>query len=132
MPCIFSNYNDDHNILRHFDSWPNESWYMPVTSQAAKRLKSWDPRKFRKISGKSENFIELWSSAQASPKIKIFSIVGKISGNKFSRSALFRMKARVCLKYFFHDCIRDGFFASKLAQASLCLICLTNLVTLRR
>ena len=105
---------------------------MRVTSQVAKRLKSWDPRKFRKISGKSENFIELWSSAQVSPKIKISLIVGKNSRKNFSRSALFRMKARVCLKYFVHDCIRKEFFASKLAQASLCLICLTNLVTLRR
>ena len=83
------------------------------------------------MSGKSENFIELWSSAQVSPKIKISLIVGKNSRKNFSRSALFRMKARVCLKYFVHDCIRKEFFASKLAQAPWYLICLTNVVTLR-
>ena len=47
---------------------------------------------------------------------------------KFSRSALFHVKARVCLKYFVLDCL---FSASDLAQASLNLIFYNNFSNLR-
>ena len=48
-----------------------------------------------------------------------------------TRSALFPMKTRACLKYFVHDCIWKQFFASNSLQAPLNLICLTILVALR-
>ena len=41
------------------------------------------------------------------PKIKILSTLAKTlekHKSNFSRSALFHMKTRVCIKHFFHDC----------------------------
>ena len=50
----------------------------------------------------------------------------------FSRSALFHMNTRFCLKYFVLDChCKLVFFGSGLPQAPLNLICLTILGTLR-
>ena len=50
----------------------------------------------------------------------------------FSRSALFHMKTRVCLKNLVHNCIWKVFFAFNSPQASLNLIFQTMLVTLSR
>ena len=46
----------------------------------------------------------------------------------FSRSALFHMKTKVCLKQFVHDCLQIHFFASNLPQAPYNLICLSIFV----
>ena len=42
------------------------------------------------------------------PEMGIFSILAKISGNieiEISRTALFYLKTRFCLKHFFNDCL---------------------------
>ena len=68
------------------------------------------------------------------PKMKILSILSKTAQKyklNFSRSALFHMKNRVCLKYFVHVCLCKQIFASNSAQVPLNLIYLTILVTLR-
>ena len=49
----------------------------------------------------------------------------------FSRSALFHMKTRVCLKYFLNDCFWKQFFASKSPKTPSDLIYSTIFVTLR-
>ena len=50
---------------------------------------------------------------------------------KFSRSALFRMKIRVFLKYFVHDCLWKQVLTSNLLQASSNLIFLEGFITIR-
>ena len=52
-------------------------------------------------------------------KMKILLIIAKNLKKQtlnFSRSALFRMKTRVSLKYFVNDCLWKPFFASILLQ----------------
>ena len=66
--------------------------------------------KLVKISGKSQNLIELLPSVFFSPppEMKILSLLIKISWKtkiELSCSALFYMKTRVCLKYFVKDCL---------------------------
>ena len=68
----------------------------------------------KKISRKSQKFIELWPSTQSPPqKMKILSILTKTPEKwklNFFRSALFHMKTRICLKYFVYDCLWKQFF----------------------
>ena len=89
----------------------------------------------KEISRKSQNFIELKSSAQPSSQNENFfnTVLIKNSWKKklnFSRNILFYMKNWVCLKYFVHDCIWKRFFASNSPQTPLNLICSTIFGTL--
>ena len=50
----------------------------------------------------------------APPKLKVLSILAKVSEKYklcFSHGVLLRMKTRVCLKYFVHDCSSSGPFS---------------------
>ena len=53
------------------------------------------------ISGKSHNFIELLPSESY---VSVSKNLLKKQKLNFSRTTLFHMKARVCLKYFVNDC----------------------------
>ena len=68
-----------------------------------------------------------------SAKMQILLIAKSLEKQKlnFSRSALFRMEARVSLKYFLNEYLRKQFFASNSPQTPSNLIYLTILVTLR-
>ena len=62
----------------------------------------------KEISGKFQNFIELLPNAPSSSRNENFANTSKKSPEKqklnFSRSALFHMKSRACLKCFVSDC----------------------------
>ena len=52
-------------------------------------------------------------------EIKICSMLGKAFERwklNFSRSALFHIETKVCVKYFVHDCLWKEFFDSNLPQ----------------
>ena len=66
--------------------------------------------------------------------MKILLIIAKYPQKlelNFPRSALFRMKTRVSLKYFLNDCQWKQFFASNSPQNPATLFFLKILVTLR-
>ena len=86
-----------------------------------------------KISIKSQNFTGLQPSTQPFMQNEL-SMLPKTTEKQtfnFSRSVLFYMKTRVCLKYFVHHCLWKQVIVSELSQSSLNFICLTILVTLR-
>ena len=65
-------------------------------------------------------------------KTTIYSILAKTVEKKklnFSRSALFHVKTRVCLKYYVNGCVCGQLFASNSLQPPLNFICLTIFVT---
>ena len=83
------------------------NWYKQISSQVAKRLKTYDPRKLGKTRNISKPHLLLPNAQSSSQNRKI------INANKnllkirldFSRSALFLMKTRVYLKHFVNDCL---------------------------
>ena len=79
-------------------------------------------RNIRKIS----NFAESLPSAQSSPQNENFVYISKKfefeilkfeQNLNFSRSALFQMKSKTCLKFFVHDCLWKRFPTSYWSQA---------------
>ena len=52
----------------------------------------------------SQNFLKLLPSAQSPTENENFVRAVENRKSNFSRSALFHMKTRVCLKYFVNDC----------------------------
>ena len=61
----------------------------------------------------------------------ILAINSKKRKSKFSGSALFHMKNRICAKYFLNDFLCKLFYVSNLQQNAGTLMCLTNLVTVK-
>ena len=83
------------------------NWYKRVSSQVAKRLKTYDPRKLGKTRKISKPHILLPNAQSSSRNKKIISTNKNLLKIRldFSRSALFHMKTRVYLKYFVNDCL---------------------------
>ena len=81
-------------------------------------------------SGKSSNSIELQPSAQSSSQNEFFVNISKQLLKKrklrFSCSARFHIKTRVCLKLFVNGCLCKLFFASNLPQTPSNLIFFYN------
>ena len=77
-----------------------------------------------RLSGKSQNFIELLPSAQSSSQNKNSVSTNKNQKLNFSRSALFHMKTRVCLKYFVND---RSYLEPRMSFVFNCLSLLCNL-----
>ena len=88
---------------RHFRRWGGLSAH---TRKKKKRLRTQDPRKSGKIR-KVTKLHRVISLTSLPPKKRFCSYQQKTvekQKSKFSRSALFHLKIRVCLKYFVHDC----------------------------